>query len=1236
VPLEPISRASAGLPGAVHELMSEWADDEATRRLSAAAEWLAGERTARKADLEFANNVISLKLARLYGRGGADRVADGGVCPYKGLASFDESDARLFFGRERLVGELAARTVGPGLLAVVGPSGSGKSSLIAAGLVPSLRAGLLPGSERWGFVVIRPGEHPMAELGTVGTEGNGERLLLVVDQFEEVFTTCPDEQERGQFIGSLTERAVRNPEGSAIVLSLRGDFIDQCAAYPALAELISANQVIVGPMTHDELRRAIELPARRVGLRVERALVDSLVTEVAEEPGGLPLLSTALVELWQNRSDAWLRMQAYDRTGGVRGAVARLAESAFEHLDTSQREVARSIFLRLVATGEGEAVTRRRVPIAEFDVDRNPVAAAVLARLTEDRLLTRSDGWVEVPHEALLREWPRLKAWLQEDAQGRHLRQHLTQAARHWADAGRDPSELYRGARLSVAVDWAALHGRELNELEREFLAASRAASEREADRQRRTNRRLRGLLAGVSLLLLTAIAAGVFALVQRGQARHSAKVALADSLGAQAVADPYLDRAMVLGVESLELDSSRRTQGDLLTALLRAPAAVRTFHGDGLRVNGLALSPDGRTLAIEDNLPNAILLDTTTGRRVGRGQFVIPGSPSANFTASPDGKLVIADQPGIELIDPSTGKVGRLLSTRFLEKQGVATSNSSNFAFADGGRRLGATVGSGATTYVVQWELPSGRRLPRLIHVPDATAIAYTPNGDRLVVVGPKQTSLFDSLTGRRVRVYDVSGGTAALSPDGRTLVTGDAAGSVRFLDLRTGAVAASVSVHEGGVEHVGFTSHGKTAITSGEDGKSRVWDVATHQIVQTLAGHAGPIHGQAISPDGATLYTGSFDTTALAWDLSGRQSFGKTFLGAESDPNASAPNVAVSPASHTLAVGATDGTVNLWDSRSLRRLQSFRAGPGVVAAVSFSPDGRSLLVAGDTNSRPPRGYIGIWSLYPTPRLVHRLNGLPIYTWASFSPDGKVVAATGGSPSQIGGQSESNANKGDGLVAEWDAASGRLLAKPTHISGGGVADDLSFAARGTTVAVSQFENMAAVLDPARRKVLAHWKDSSSELTVGVALSPDGRRVATTDFDGFLHVWDASTGKSLLPRIRASEVDATAVNWSPDGSRLVTAAGDGTVRLYDAKTGQQIGTSLPIARELFTYATFSSDGQTIVATDASGQVWVYPATAVGWEAYACRLANRNLTRAEWRKFVPGHPYRQICPATGKS
>jgi len=473
VPVESMARASQGVPGRVHEVVSDWARSEASRRLAAAAEFLATGRERHASDLEFANNVIGLKLGRLYSVEGRDVLAVE-TCPYKGLAAFEEDDSAYFFGRERLVGELAARTVQVGLLGVVGASGSGKSSVIAAGLLPSLRAGLLPGSESWTQASMRPGEHPVQALhAALGSEGGLEttvamvppegRLVLVIDQFEETFTTCATEEERAEFIDELTGAATRWPERVAVILAVRGDYYAHCAPFPELAEALAANNVLLGPLTREELRRAIELPARRAGLRAESALVDALVEEVADEPGGLPLLSTALVELWQARDGGWMRMEAHERTGGVRGAVARLAESSYEQLSDAERESARRVFLRLVATGEGEAVTRRRVSLEEFDLDRDEAAAGVIARLTQDRLLTMGDGTVEVAHEALLREWPRLQGWLHDDAQGRLLRQHLTQASRQWHDRSR----AVRAVPRSEALCHARLVGRTFRRAER-------------------------------------------------------------------------------------------------------------------------------------------------------------------------------------------------------------------------------------------------------------------------------------------------------------------------------------------------------------------------------------------------------------------------------------------------------------------------------------------------------------------------------------------------------------------------------------------------------------------------------------------------------------------------------------------------------------------------------------------------------------------------------------------------
>ena len=488
-PIESMARASAGLPGRVHERANEWAHSEASRRLGAAAAFLAASRDRHASDLKFVDNVIGMKLSRLYSVADHDQIS--AECPYKGLATFEAGDSANFFGRERLVGELAARIVQVGLLGVVGASGSGKSSVLAAGLLPSLRAGLLPGSERWTEITMRPGEHPMVALGSalstttkapvadgclsavLETISDESRLVLVVDQFEETFTTCTTDEERTAFIAALTEAATQWPTKIAVVLAIRGDFYAHCAPYPELAAALAANHVLVGPLTREELRRAIELPARRVGLRVESALVDVMVEEVAGEPGGLPLLSTALFELWQDRRGGWITMTAYEKSGGVRGAVARLAESSYEQLSDGERAATRRMFLRLVLTGDSGTEIRRRVPLDELDLERDPDAATVLDRLTRDRLLTTAESTVEVAHEALLREWPRLQEWLDEDKQGRQLRDHLSQASRQWRSGGEEASDLYRGARLSAVLEWAREHGPDLNELEHEFLIGS-------------------------------------------------------------------------------------------------------------------------------------------------------------------------------------------------------------------------------------------------------------------------------------------------------------------------------------------------------------------------------------------------------------------------------------------------------------------------------------------------------------------------------------------------------------------------------------------------------------------------------------------------------------------------------------------------------------------------------------------------------------------------------------------
>lgn len=1233
-PVEEIVRASAGIPSRVHELLDDWAGREASRRLAAAAEWLAAERLDRSADLDFANSVIGRKLARLYApkHGGAEAA---GTCPYKGLASFEAADAPFFFGRERLVGELAARTVGVGLLAVVGASGSGKSSVLAAGLIPSLEAGLLPGSDRWTSALLRPGEHPSWELASaLERAGQGDRIVLVIDQFEELFTVCADEDERAAFVGRLAELA-DDPERAAVVVGLRGDFYGHCAAYPELARLVAANQVLVGPMRADEVQRAIELPARRAGVRVDAALVDTLVAEVGEEPGALPLLSTSLVELWFDQADGRLRLESQQRLGGIRGAVARLAESSYENLDAAQRDAAQRLFLRLVTVGDEGLVTRRRVPRSELDLAQDAVLASVVERLTEDRLLTAHETTVEVAHEALLREWPRLEGWLAEDAQGRELREHLIQSAKRWDEAGREPAELYRGPRLAVTLDWAAEHSAELNAVERDFLGESRRQGELEAERQRRQNRRLRLALVGAAVLLAAAVVAGILALIQRSQARSAATAAVAQGLGAQGVSERRIDRAMLLARASVALDPSLRTRSDLLTTLLRVPAALRTYHWNANRNSLVAVSLDGKTLAIDDNDGHTVVEDAATGARIGSVHADTIGfGPDGSLLTAPGG--AVAGRRGvIEVRDAKSPSLDVTRTIRFPQAfsgPGVVVAGVST---AKGRLAVELThlVGSPSgpnvdRAAVAQFDYATGRPAAPVIRLPkDVGGVSYL-DGDRRLVYLDAETTILDAGTGRTLRRYPVGGNTLAVSPDRRTVAIANG-GAVSFLDLRTGKVTPGVGAQAGGVVEMGFTPDGKTLVTSGDNGQTLLWDVASRSIRDTLTGHAGPIHAQAINADGSTLYTGSFDTNVVGWDLTGRRSFPASFQAVRTDPTQKVWTLAVSPDSRTIAVGSTTGQVALWDARTLRRKQTFAAAHGLVVALAFGGDGRHLLVAADTPSQGfVRASLGVWRLGSHPRLLRTVAFRGLATWAAWSPDGRTLAATAAGTS----------SGSRGFVREWRASTGRLLG--TVPVSGGYPVDVAFAPHGTTVAVSLSQFFAhptklgaEVVDPARGVVVSRIPISGT-YTFGAAFSPDGSTLATTDWNGTLDLWNPKTGDRIATIPDPDLAVGASVSWSPDGRTIALTDWSNTLRLFDVATRTEIGSPFQLLvgqPNAYPYAAYTPDGKNVIVSDIYGQTWLVPVTLPAWEAAACRVAGRNLTRAEWSEFLPGRPYRTFCP-----
>ena len=782
-----------------------WASRETVTQVDAGA----GQASRRRRELraiehELAANVIDLQTLReRTGRRGRRPV--GRVCPFKGLEPFDVADAELFFGRERLVSEIVARLPGRSLVGVVGPSGSGKSSAVRAGLLPALAAGVLPGSERWTRVVVRPGQRPLATLAralaaqdadplasALARVQTGSRLVVVVDQFEEVFTTAEPAQ-RAAFMDAL----VRDDERLLTVLAIRADFYGPCAEHPQLARRLGESHVLVGPMRPDELARAIEAPAAAAGLAVERELVGRLVDETAGATGGLPLLSTTLVELWERRSGDRMTMRAYERTGGVRGAVARLAETAYEKLAGADRPTARNMLLRLAGAGEGEVAVRRRVPLGELDLERRASAGRVLDVLTQYRLVTVGGETVEVAHEALLREWPRLRDWLEHDAEARRLHRHITLAASEWQAAQRDPAELYRGARLASALDFAADHGEALNELERSFLAEARSVSERDAVRTRRLNRRLRVLLAAALVALVAACGAGIVALDRGSVARRAATVADAQRLGAQALTDERLDRALLLARAGVDLDDSVATRGNLLATLLRVRPGSLGVLPDvrDIEIYSVAVSARGDRLAIGDAFGEIQVFDPRTRRRL--AGYRLPSGLVQRLAYSSDGAtLAVAD------LDTSTSRTmlelfdARSLRRRTRVKLPVLPE-ASDF--------VGASplfTANGRDLVVLETPFPRGQQVVRLVNGRSATVArrafrfrgtaldpVVSSDGRRVFVTSAQDDATYelDSANLRVIGRHPAGGVALALHPDDRTLAIARENGTVTL--LRPGA---------------------------------------------------------------------------------------------------------------------------------------------------------------------------------------------------------------------------------------------------------------------------------------------------------------------------------------------------------------------------------------------------------------------------------------------------------------
>jgi DNA-binding SARP family transcriptional activator/WD40 repeat protein len=1235
-------------------------DRERTRRVSAR---LAAAGSAR-ADLVRARRVLAdsvLDRRRRDPRRVPASRTGRMLCPYKGLLRFEPEDAAWYFGRERLVAELLAAVASSGCTGIVGASGSGKSSLARAGLLAALYDDALPGSASWPRVLVTPGADPMCELAhalapachaaspehvrdrlleepeslaslaarAVNGADEGASLFVVVDQLEEVFTTCSDDARRERFLDVLVQGACDPDSPVRILTAIRADYYGRCAEHPAFAELLAQTNVLVGPMRPDELQRAIEEPAHAAGLALEDGLVDRIFEDVGTEPGSLPLLQTALLETWARRDGNLLTLDGYAASGGVRGAVAHLAEDVYGRMSSSEREIARDIFLRLAEPSSGSDDVRRRAQLEELVVDDD--YGAVLATLVEQRLVVTGDAAAEVAHEALLREWPRLRGWLEEDREGRRLHHRLAASAAGWDAEGRDPAELYRGARLASALEWSNSHPREVNRRERDFLDTANIAHDAELRTARRTARRLRTLLAATAVLLVVAIAAGSLSLIQRSEARDRAQAAELAQLATQAATLPpeEFGRALLLGVEVRRLDPSNRAGGALAAALADVPAGLERVISVPGGMGSPDVSRDRRRIVTAGGDGKVRIVAASSGRVLRTLDSGSGGIGAATF--SPDGHLVV--------VSPIVGSGGvRVFRVRGGKPAGTRLDVGPGFVIGLFVPNDSTQLVTASSTELIRWDLSDPEhphrnsdplRLPEHPTSQAVTILAVSPDGRtaatsaaRVNDLGPEgSTDVWDLESGARL-LGPLPGRPGTFTTDGTQLAL-RRAGQIAFVDARTGADRSTLPLGFNPDNGLEISDDGQRLAVSDEtDGGIHVFDLATRQPIgpaftsfgrnpypmaflandrlligsledvkvwryrggaprfaRPLPGHTGGVSGH-FTPDGNEIITTGDDHQMLRFRARDGRPLGR--VTDQGVPEGLAV-VGRSPDDSTVAVLEADGIVSLWDSRTGTRLSGLASGLAGDLIARWSPDGSALAITSADDQ-----YLALWDVSHRrrPEELHRVRyaeplGLLRFRGPTFSPDGRVVAV--------------NDAPRVGWVTFVDVARGEVLRKQEL--GGQVGGPLVYSPDGEAIVTIRFvqQQSIVVLDAATGKIRAERPFTNS--ATGWAFVHGGRRVAT----------------QRVPSL-SSELGPT------------------KLELWDATTLEPFGKPVTIDGRAGNLGGANRDGSKLVLGTTRGSALLLDLDPRHWQAWACRIAGRNLTRAEWDQYLPGRDYHRTCAA----
>ena len=1211
---------------------------EALRTLHRARTLLASEL-----GLDPGPDLVSLEEAIL--RQDPSLVADAALpepstmCPYLGLVPYDVADADAFFGRDVDVAACLRRLAAVGVLAVVGPSGSGKSSLVRAGVA----AALARDGRR--VVVVTPGAHPSDAL--TGLPERGPAPVLVVDQCEEAVTLCDDTGDQARFFAALAAHAERGP----LVVALRADRLGELSAHPMFARLIEPGVYLLSAMGETDVRAAIEGPAHQAGLLLEPGLTELLVRDVEGEPGALPLLSHALRTTWERREGRTLTVDGYRATGGIRGAVAQSAEALYEQVPADQRPLVHDLMLRLVATGPDGQRVRSRVPRRTVATDA--AHDELIERLVGARLVTSDDGVVQIAHEALARAWPRLQGWLDEDVEGQRILRHLAGGADTWDAMGRPDSELYRGARLARALEWSQRADPDLTPTERAYLDASQTlaiaeqrAAEDRARHQARQNRRLRALLAATAIFLVGALVTGFVAVGQRDRAQEAGRVATARELAAAANANIDVDpeRSILLALAAVEQSRRDDAESVLPEAEEALHRAVTASHIE-LRIPGIGgrldWSPDGTVFATEGPEDSGIvdIRDAQTGETV--RSFPGHDGDIVDVAFNHDGTLLATT--GIDgaarIWKVATGELVHTVRMPLTDDSwGPAGPSFSH----DGSLFAAAWPGEGLVKVI---DLASGRIVREIRSVASPNRTIFDPTGARLAITSWEvPTTVVDLASGDvafaldEVLLYPVM--DTAWSPDGQSIATAGFDGGVRVFDGGTGHQRFSIHGTGGHAFAVDWSPDSARLVAGKSDGTARVWivDEGGAREVITLSAHdtRKGIEGVAFSPDGTRVLTGDLGVTAArVWDVS-------------IDGDAEVANLPAVVAS----VGAVDftsdgrqlvassgaGSVTVWDAQSFTRHRTLGvpsrsptaaapdAAPGYLAplasgadvfSVDVSPDGRLVAVARYDGS------VRVWDM-ETGRDAFTVDAGPLappYGTVSWNPDGDLLAIA--------------ANDGRTGRATVVDRSGQVVA--VHQEEFGIAlMGLTFTPDSAALVTKRLATGATSPDVGG-VVRWDWREGGVapivDTPANVALlSPTGRLVATAGplrtllgSGGPVETWDPATGRRVAT-LAGNTGAVLDLAFSADGTRLAVSGQDGIVGIWDPTSGEQRLVLRGHYAGVFSVA-FSPDGSRLASVGSEGVVRVWTLDLDELVEIAKDELTRTLTDEECQRYL----HVQRCP-----